>query len=390
MSQPPRQRTPMEEDFAEAVRRGLGEKKKVVSPDDAGEAHTGWARNPTVNEIWSYKGSAEFWMPIRQRAEEYAGLKKNQKEKRKETLENLSLDIDRWHAHQKAKWGFSGDSDKLKAAALEKLSAMISAELAELGGPSLPEPEVASGSPPASAPVTPEKKKVPVRLPEGWKDSVPGGPPRSAPVKPEKEASSDEDLVLVPNVMLQEVKALSGDQRNCRVVMKGGRLWTHDELFPIDSGGAKIRYVVLAEGMQPVLYASQAYSERGGEDALFASGGGGEPGGGGGKSKGVPSLGSDYPVLTSHAQISGNAIGAGDMVVSDGRITSINNQSGTWQPKGANLARTIQLLVDMGLLSEDAIVKGEVTVSQYLHAPQGLDVDAGQLKALIGGIISIE
>jgi hypothetical protein len=92
-----------------------------------------------------------------------------------------------------------------------------------------------------------------------------------------------------------------------------------------------------------------------------------------------------YPILQSHGQIGGQVIGAGDMKVSGGRITEITNQSGTWSPQGKHLAMTLKWLVRTGILDENAIVGGKVTVSQWTSRPDGYDVDKGKLYELLPG-----
>jgi hypothetical protein len=94
--------------------------------------------------------------------------------------------------------------------------------------------------------------------------------------------------------------------------------------------------------------------------------------------------GLDYPVLSSHAQIEGDVIGAGDMIVAAGRITSISNKSGTFQPRGAHLAATLKFMVRIRLLSETEIVQGAVTVRQWISQQKGPDVDNGQIMTLLG------
>jgi hypothetical protein len=96
----------------------------------------------------------------------------------------------------------------------------------------------------------------------------------------------------------------------------------------------------------------------------------------------------EYPTLSSHAQIEGNVIAAGDMIVSKGHVKTISNQSGTWQPGGRNLAMTLKLLVRMRIVNEDAFVTGKVTVKQYMHRPDGYDVDAGVLVTIMGQALS--
>jgi len=177
---------------------------------------------------------------------------------------------------------------------------------------------------------------------------------------------AQDTLSLVPSVMPTDVTALA-DQRHCLAVIKpDGTVWTHDGSFAIDSGGAEIRYVLGAGDPDPVLYISQHISESDEKGLSFT------------KSM-------TYPMLQSHAQITvASVIGAGDVVVAAGHIRSISNQSGTWQPRGSNLAHTLKFMVRIGLLGEGAIVSGAVTVQQFISKAQGYDVDDGILVDLIG------
>jgi hypothetical protein len=157
------------------------------------------------------------------------------------------------------------------------------------------------------------------------------------------------------------------DQSRCKVRVAGdGTLLTWDGKYNIHSTNGTIRYVLTAEDDGLVLWASQAVAEELTTKQIMEE---------------------YYPILSSHAQIDGQVIGAGDMAVSNGRITSISNKSGTWQPRGRQLAMTLKWLVRTGILDENAIVSRTVTVSQWISKPDGYNVDEGELYQLIGGVM---
>jgi hypothetical protein len=142
-----------------------------------------------------------------------------------------------------------------------------------------------------------------------------------------------------------------------------GRILTFDGAYPIDSNGAKCRYVIVLEADGPYLYADQCVSESLilTHEQVF-----------------------NYPSLSSHGEIDGNVIGAGDMIVNQGYVIYLDSQSGSFQPGGANFAATLKLFVRTGLISENQIVTGDVDVAQYIASEGYLNIDDGILVDLIG------
>jgi hypothetical protein len=146
-----------------------------------------------------------------------------------------------------------------------------------------------------------------------------------------------------------------------------GRILTHDGAYPIDSNGEKCRYVILLEADGAYLYTDQCISE--------------------GIGVAAQDVFNNYPTLDSHGQIDGHVIGAGDMIVDQGQVIYLDSQSGSFHPTGANLAATLKLFVRTGLITEEQIVTGGVTVAQFIAAG-GFDVDEGDLVNLLGAAMA--
>ncbi|MFE5540768.1 hypothetical protein ACFQ78_34230 [Streptomyces sp. NPDC056519] len=177
---------------------------------------------------------------------------------------------------------------------------------------------------------------------------------------------SFEDALAADGVDLRTVGLVSGvhvapadraDPARFRGTVVGGRIRTHDERFPIDSGGTAIRYLLAVSDGEPVLYLDQGLSR---DDADAA---------------GARAI-EDYPSLRSHAQIDGEVVCAGDMVVSAGKIVSIDNKSGSYQPSGRNLAAVLHFTRELGILAE------RMDFYQFISRSEQWDVDAGDLNRL--------
>jgi hypothetical protein len=308
------------------------------------------SRQKDVLAILSYKGSTKFWMPVRDAIELYVTLEGHQTVQRKATLDRIASAITAWRGNQRKNLYLS-ERDEMKASALRAFQGLMAEEYADLDEPAaiavvqLPTPTAA--------------------LSTESPDSLPKQGSRSFEAGLDHTPAQDK-LGLIRTVMPREVRELT-DQNQCLArIASDGTLWTHDGRFAIDSGGAAIRYVLGAADPDPVLYISQDISE---SDQSRLSG----------------AEHMRYPMLDSHAQITvASVIGAGDVKVAAGRILSISNQSGTWQPRGSNLAHTLKFMVRIGLIHEAAIVSGAVTVQQFISTAQGYDVDKGILLDLIG------
>lgn len=302
-------------------------------------------------EINSYTGSAKFWQPVKDEMNAYARLRADQVNERMATLTRLDAAMRAWRANQAENWWLS-DLDKLKAAALVVLGDMMGRESSDLEDL-------------AAAPVFTPTTSMAIGV--GTAVGKPSAGPSGSLTDGLATTPDNADIGLPRNV---QPKNPGGDQRRYRVVVRpDGTLLTHDGRFPIDTHGERLRYVMVAEADGVVLYASQSVSVED-ENTLESH----------------ESMVA-YPELESHAQIDGHVIGAGDFVVSQGRIQWISNKSGTWQPRGANLAATLKLLVRMKVLDEKMIVKNMVTVAQFVHRPDGYDVDDGDLVVLYGRIM---
>lgn len=311
-----------------------------------------WAGSAAVADIGTYDGSAEFWQPVRALVANYGQLPARGTAERAEVLDALEGAITRWQANQ-AKGRWQSRLDKKKAQALASLAALIAQERTELR-------EAAQAGPPR-APTVPVPTAA-VGIGAGAGKSGTG-----SFIEAIANTPSLNELGLVRTVQQAEVGAVN--KAHCLVTVAGGRLMTHDGHYRLDTGGVDMRYLILLEAGQAVFYASQTLSDDD-EDGLGH----------------VEARA--YPILGSHGQIDGTVIAAGDWVVSNGRLTRISNQSGTWQPNGPNLAITLKLLVRMHIVSENAIVTGNVTVEQFISRPDGYNVDAGKLRTILTEALS--
>jgi len=300
-----------------------------------------------VATIGTYDGSRAYWMPVRDLVAQYAGLRGDDLRQRRATLGALAGAVTAWRANQAKNWWLS-DLDKQKASALDALDRLIRDENDDVRA-ALQPPQV----PRATAPTGIRRRGGSVTA--GLEAALDQTPPWSG-------------LGLVPAVLPNDVPELR-DQRKCRVVTANGTLLTHDGRYMIDTGGTTARYVLCMEGAAPVLYASQTTTD---EDSLHA---------------GRLAM-HEYPILGSHAQISGTVVGAGDFSATGGRITSITNQSGTWRPNSGHLAAVLKFLVRAGIVDENDFVTGTVKVKLFISRPDGYDVDGGELVAIAGRALS--
>ena len=85
---------------------------------------------------------------------------------------------------------------------------------------------------------------------------------------------------------------------------------------------------------------------------------------------------------TSHAQVTGAVVGAGDFVITQGVITKLSNQSGTWHPHGNNLVTALRAFTQWGVLDDRAVKAGGIEVNQSIPARDQTNVDAGRLVPL--------
>jgi hypothetical protein len=181
---------------------------------------------------------------------------------------------------------------------------------------------------------------------------------------------------LLPNVRFTEVKAV--DQTKLKVTIVGERIYTHDGRHRLDTEGAEIRYVLCqvgADGLQ--LYASQMFKTEITADTADTDDES--------EASETPALVDRfraYPSMESHAQITGSVIGAGDFVVSDGRITQISNKSGTWHPHGDHLVTALRALSGWKVLDAELVRAGKIKVKQFLPDLQSDNPDAGDLVTL--------
>jgi hypothetical protein len=181
---------------------------------------------------------------------------------------------------------------------------------------------------------------------------------------------------LFGNVRVTEVKLV--DQAKLKVTIIGERIYTHDGRHRLDSEGAEIRYVLCRVGVDGLeLYASQMFKTEiradttDTDDESEAS-----------ETAAPVDRFRTYPSMESHAQITGNVIGAGDFVVSDGKITQISNKSGTWHPHGDHLVTALRALSGWKVLDVELIRAGKIKVKQFLPDNDPNNPDAGELVTL--------
>ncbi|MFI8106407.1 hypothetical protein [Streptomyces sp. NPDC086023] len=163
-----------------------------------------------------------------------------------------------------------------------------------------------------------------------------------------------EQMDLDPHVSVTSLDRV--DPADFLAVVRGGSIHTFDGRYLIDSGGGKLRYLVRIDDQGPRLYIDQCL---GAQDASTAGG------------RGI----SLYRTLSSHGQIDGQIPCAGDVVVSAGKVTYIDNQSGTYQPTGRHLGAVLRFAKSIGILTD------RTEFAQFVSAPTG-EVDQGLLKAL--------
>ena len=173
------------------------------------------------------------------------------------------------------------------------------------------------------------------------------------------EGLGDLDRPLVGNVKVTDVTPL--DQEKLKVTIARGRLYTHDGKYPLDTEGGDVRYVLCRTGDDVELYVSQVFEYVPGADASQIQ---------------------TYPSMTSHAQVHGTVVGAGDIVISEGKITSLSNKSGTWHPRGSHLATAMRALVSWGVLDATLVKQGGIEIRQFLPGRDAIDVDEGELVTL--------
>ena len=384
----------------------LGEKKAFkISQIGTGD----W--NTTVKAIQSYDGSAKFWQPVKQKLSAYAAAPSEL------TLDVLKAAIDKWRDNQANNRSLN-ERDLTKAMALRRLEELINEKTAKSGVSQTPPVSTTQQIPAQQLPVS-TTQQIPAKtstastaqtstmstaqqIPVSTTQQVPVSTKRTGigsgqgePGAAKKGSKSFQDalaktpdtsnLGLVAAVQQQDVEKV--DQDKCKVqVAEDGTLRTWDGKHLIDSEGVKIRYVLTVEGEDLGLWASQSFvhTTPPAENTEMPAESSETPDENPEKPRAMLEA-LNYPILQSHGQIGGQVIGAGDMKVSGGRITEITNQSGTWTPQGKHLARTLKWLVRTGILDENAIVGGKVTVSQWTSRPDGYDVDKGQLYQLLPG-----
>jgi hypothetical protein len=297
----------------------------------------------------------------------YLRLRAAQIRERRDALNLLVGAIASWRANQSENWWLS-DLDKAKEVALVGFERLMSRENADLGGNPAPDRPDSRPSTLTSAASVPQSIQ-PATAPIGF--SVHGAKGGSLSFNDALADTPEVTTLGLPGgVMNNEVSALDDQAKCLAFISPAGLLFTHDGIYPIHSAGEPIRYVlVLGSEGKPVLYISQHV------DAA---------------AEGLPGFREhEYPILRSHAQIDGGqVIGAGDMIVNGGQIEFVSNKSGTWRPRGRNLAHTLKFLVRIRLLNESDIAQGKVTVGQFIGQPDGYNVDEGELEILVGRVMT--
>ncbi|MGP3690609.1 hypothetical protein ACTVZO_38965 [Streptomyces sp. IBSNAI002] len=164
-------------------------------------------------------------------------------------------------------------------------------------------------------------------------------------------------LDLEPRVLATDVSPV--DAGKFRAVISGdGRLMTYDNQYAIHTAGTPVRYVVtVEEDNSAAIFVDQHISA---EDSRRA-----------GKD------GMRYRALESHAQIDGQVACAGEITVDAGKVTYIDNHSGTYQPTGRHFAAILRVAVKLGILADKA------EFAQFVAQPQNVDVDRGALQKLL-------
>jgi hypothetical protein len=183
-----------------------------------------------------------------------------------------------------------------------------------------------------------------------------------------------EENTLIPGVMPTDVAPVK-DQESYRIIIKGGLLYNRDGTQLIDTEGGKKRYVLKMGG---ALYGDQAGSENDLSD--FYSGEMEESTGMGmGKAKKeFHGLAEFTGGLVSHAQITGTIVGAGDMRVNKGKISYINNQSGTFKPQYNELITILKFLVNTNVITQKELES--INIEHWVSEEDPIDVDKGHLE----------
>jgi hypothetical protein len=316
-----------------------------------------WSANADVLTVAATGGSARFWQPLKALVVAYGVLGEDQRQQRRATLTALTRAIADWRANQ-AKNLYDTKTDKTKATLVTRIETLVQAEVAELDR--------------AAAPVQQPRPTPQARLrqPPPTQAMTIGGGARRGPEAVGESAGTNSfqeairvpglgDLTeaLQPNVMFTEVTPV--DQTKLRVKINGGQMYTHDGRHVLDTRGALVRYVLVAAGNSVELYASQVVAANLGGRGIL-----------------------DYPTMTSHAQVTGTVVGAGDFVITRGVITKLSNQSGTWHPHGNNLVTALRAFTQWGILDEAAVKLGDIQVSQWIPKLDQVDVDKGKLVPL--------
>jgi hypothetical protein len=319
-----------------------------------------WSTDADVQKAAATGGSLKFWQPLKALVAAYGVLGEDQRQQRRATLTALAKAIADWRGHQ-AKNLYDTAKDKEKAALVARIESLARAEVGELDRPAAPapQPRTATQARPTQPRPTPAM-------------AIGGGGRRGAEAVDESGGTSSfQEAIRVPglgdlsdalqaNVMFNEVTQV--DQTKLRVQINGAQMRTHDGLHVLDSQGALVRYVLVGSTNSVVLYASQVTLANLGARAIL-----------------------DYPTMTSHAQVTGAVVGAGDFVITQGVITKLSNQSGTWHPHGNNLVTALRAFKQWGVLDDGAVKAGGIEVSQWIPARDQTNVDAGRLVPLDPG-----
>ena len=316
-----------------------------------------WSTDADVQKAAATGGSSKFWQPLKALVAAYGVLGEDQRQQRRATLTALTKAIADWRGHQ-AKNLYDTAKDKEKAALVARIESLAQAEVGELDRPAAPAPQPRTAT--QARPTQPRPTQA---------MAIGGGGRRGAEAVDESGGTSSfQEAIRVPglgdlsdalqaNVMFNEVTQV--DQSKLRVQINGAQMRTHDGLHVLDSQGALVRYVLVGSGNSVVLYASQVTLANLGARAIF-----------------------DYPTMTSHAQVTGAVVGAGDFVITQGVITKLSNQSGTWHPHGNNLVTALRAFKQWGVLNDRAVKAGGIAVNQWIPARDQTNVDAGRLVPL--------
>ncbi|MFK0223790.1 hypothetical protein ACIQWN_37105 [Streptomyces vinaceus] len=315
------------------------------------------AHSPKVQQAHTLRGSKEFWEPVLNSLREYKSLKKNRLQERTAGLTGLEKALRAWQANQAKNWFYS-ELDRQKASYALEIGRLIEADRADVAHRSVILSDARAKTSAGGKSATASARAIrPGGRPSGMADGGlgTGGTGSFEHTLMHPDETGELSLIATHH------EAPIVDIARYRIVVEEGRLRTArtargDESYLIDSEGEWMRYVLLDDGF---LYGDQEIST---EDSNRA-----------GAEKGFTL----YRKLRSHGSIIGAVTCAGDMVVASGKIVQISNQSGTYQPNGANFAAMALWATRNGVLDEQA------SYQQFIAAPDGgYDVDAGQLKQL--------